>query len=369
MSFADIDYSENVNVGQGQVGITKNAYRVSAKSKDELVRGGRLSSPLAAAAGSSDVALSQVSVDHVSRPNGLDALHGNGVTGKGVTVAVIDSGISSHKDFGNRIKAFRDFTSGRTVPKKEVDKTGHGTHVAGIIAGSGESVKGIAPEAELVGCRISTPEQAVKAIDWVIANKEKYSIDILNLSLGVSAPRNPADDLFRQAAERAVDAGILVVAAAGNECQSEVCESTITSPGNSPKVITVGALDDQANFNPADDRIYASSSNGTVTGGKPDLVAEGVKVLAPLAKGSDFAKTLSGTALYVALSGSSQAAPMVAGALALMRQVNPNLNQDKAKELLKRTASKLDDVRPEAQGAGRLNLSRAVAAARRAAKA
>ncbi len=356
-----------MNVAKGQGSAAKSALRVNAWSQGGLSQGSGLSSS-ASPKDSADTVLSQDQVEHVSRPHGLESLHNKGLTGKGVTVAVIDSGISPHQDFGDRIKAFRDFTSGRTVPRKEIDRTGHGTHVAGIIAGSGESVKGIAPEAELVGCRISTPEQAVKAIDWVIAYKEMYEIDILNLSLGVKAPLNPADDHFRLAAERTVDAGILVVAAAGNECQGEVCDSTITSPGNSPKVITVGALDDRANREPGDDGIYASSSNGSVTGGKPDLVAEGVKVLAPLAKGSDFAKRLSGSGLYAALSGSSQAAPMVAGALALMRQVDPNLSQDKAKELLTKTARKLEDARPEAQGAGRLDLSRAVAAARRVAK-
>lgn len=352
-----------MNVGQGQVGPSKGTYRTGAKAKDELVQGGSLKPDGGRdiyPGNPSDIAFSQGEVDHLSRPEGLSKLHARGITGKGVTVAVVDSGIAPHQDFGDRIVAFRDFTGGRTVAKRAVDKTGHGTHVAGIIAGSGERVAGIAPEAGLVGCRISTPEEAVKAIDWVIANKEKYSIDILNLSLGVNAPSNPADDHFRQAAERAVDAGILVVAAAGNECLGDVCESTITSPGNSPKVITVGALDDRSTKSLKDDGVYASSSQGSAVGGKPDLIAEGVNVLAPLAKGSDFAKTLSKSALYTALSGSSQAAPMVSGVLALMLQVAPDLSQDQAKDVLRRTADKLEGVRPEAQGAGRLDAPGAV---------
>lgn len=296
----------------------------------------------------------------------MEALHKKGITGKGVTVAVIDSGLAPHPDFGDRVKAFRDFTSGRTVKKKNLDKSGHGTHVGGIIAGNGKEIKGIAPDAELVGCRIGTPEDAVKAIDWVIANKEKYSIDVLNLSLGVEVPKDPREDIFRRAAERAVDAGLLVVAAAGNECHGGVCTSTITSPGNSPKVITVGAVNDQATVSRADDGVYATSSHGNAMGGKPDLVAEGVNVLAPLAPGSDFAKNVAKGSKYLALSGSSQACPMVAGALALMLCVNPELNQDKAKEILRRTADKFEGVGSEVQGAGRLDLEGAVAAAKRA---
>jgi serine protease AprX len=310
-------------------------------------------------------ALTEDEMSHISRPQNLDDLHAKGITGKGVTVAVIDSGIAPHSDFGDRIVAFRDFTSGRTVKKSHLDTTGHGTHVAGIIAGDGEITKGIAPEANLVGCRIHSEHEAIKAIDWVIANREKYSIDIVNLSLGVDAPKNPAEDEFRKAAERAVDAGLIVVAAAGNECTDSHCSATISSPGISPKVITVGALDDKGTAKPGDDRVYSASSRGKEHGGKPDLVAEGVNVLAPLAHGSTFASHLAASARYVALAGSSQAAPMVAGTVALMLQVNPDLTHEEAKTILKRTADKLENVSASAQGAGRIDVKGAVASAKR----
>ena len=310
--------------------------------------------------------LSEGEMTHISRPEGLKNLHNQGMTGKGVTVAVVDSGIAPHPDLKDRIVTFRDFTSGRrTVKKNPLDTTGHGTHVAGIIAGHGSEITGIAPEADLIGLRINSEKEAIKAIDWAIANKEKYSIDILNLSLGVDAPKNPAEDEFRKAAERAVRAGLIVVAAAGNECHGGSCRSTISSPGISPDVITVGALDDRGTGKQSDDVVYATSSRGKENGGKPDLIAEGVNVLAPLAPKSSFAHGLAKSANYVALAGSSQAAPMVSGTIALMLEANPDLSQRDVKQILKRTADTIPGFDKAAQGAGRLDVKGAVMAAKR----
>ena len=310
-------------------------------------------------------AFTESEMAHVSRPEGLQSLHAKGITGKGVTVAVVDSGLAHHPDFEDRVVAFRDFTGKRAVKRKPLDVRGHGTHVAGIIAGASSQVPGMAPDSRLVGCRIGSEKDAIKAIDWVIENKEKYSIDILNLSLGVEAPENAAEDEFRKAAERAVKAGLIVVAAAGNECSTSNCVSTISSPGNSPEVITVGALDDMGTAASKDDRVYRASSRGRENGGKPDLVAEGVNVLAPLAPASNYAKKLAETANYVALVGSSQAAPMVSGAIALMLQVNPDLSHGEVKSILKATADNVEAATPSAQGSGRLDLLGAVAAAKR----
>jgi serine protease AprX len=310
-------------------------------------------------------ALTEQDMTHVSRPRGLKSLHGKGITGKGVTVAVIDSGIAPHKDLKDQIVAFRDFTGRRTVKRNPMDPSGHGTHVAGIIAGSSDSVPGMAPDAKLVGCRVTSSEDAIKAIDWVIENRERYSIDILNLSLGVDAPDNPEEDEFRKAAERAVDAGLIVVTAAGNECNSDTCNASISSPGISPKVITVGALDDMGTATRADDRVYANSSRGMIDGEKPDLIAEGVNVLGPLAPKSSFTKNLATTADYMALAGSSQAVPMVAGTIALMLQVNPDLGHETVKDILKSTADELKSTSETAQGQGRLDITGAVRAAKR----
>lgn len=299
-------------------------------------------------------------VSYVSRPQKLDDLHEKGIDGRGVTVAVVDSGVARHQDFGDRIKAFKDFGSRKRAPH---DPKGHGTHVAGIILGDGEKVDGIAPRADLVACRISSEQEAVQAVDWVIANKDKYSIDVLNLSLGVSANPDPAKDDLRLAAERAVAAGLVVVAAAGNECKGGICPSTISSPGISPDVITVGVVDDKGTASHKDDKIWEKSSQGTSMEGKPDLVAEGAAVVSILAPKSVYADRVPGGSQYLALSGSSQAAPMVTGAVALLLQVNPKLTPAEVKGILKDTADPLPGASKAAQGAGRLDLDGAVAAA------
>lgn len=310
-------------------------------------------------------ALTEQDMSHISRPRDLGTLHGKGITGKGVTVAVVDSGIAPHDDLKDRIVAFRDFTGPRTVKRSPSDPTGHGTHVAGIIAGANKEVPGVAPGVDLVGCRVNSSDDAVKAIDWVIENRNKYSIDVLNLSLGVEAPANPNEDRLRKAAERAVEAGLIVVAAAGNECNTELCSASIASPGISPKVITVGALDDMGTTGRSDDQVYASSSRGTQDNGKPDLVAEGVNVLAPLASKSSYSKSMRAGSKYMALAGSSQAVPMVAGTIALMLQVNPNLDHETVKDILKATADPLKNTPKAAQGQGRLDIKGAVSAAER----
>lgn len=302
------------------------------------------------------VAVPQDEVAHISRPRDMEELHRRGINGAGVTVAIVDSGVAPHSDFGDRIKAFKDFGSRRRAPH---DPKGHGTHVAGIILGDGDKVDGIAPKADLVACRISSEREAVQAIDWVIANKEKYSIDVLNLSLGAPAKADPEKDELRKAAERAVAAGLVVVAAAGNEFQGGKT-SSISSPGNSPEVITVGAVDDAGTVSPKDDKIWANSSQGARSEGKPDLVAEGTSVVSILAPKSAYAGRLASASEYVALSGSSQAAPMVAGAIALLLQVNPSLSQQQVKDILKGTADPIPGAPKASQGSGRLDLKEAV---------
>jgi serine protease AprX len=305
-------------------------------------------------------------IAYISRPNKMAELHQQGIDGRGVTVAIIDSGVAPHKDFGDRIKAFKDFGSRKRTPH---DPKGHGTHVAGIILGDGETVDGVAPRADLVACRVTSEKDAIEAVDWVIANKEKYSIDVLNLSMGVDAHPDPTKDAFRQAAERAVDAGLVVVVAAGNECKGGVCPATISSPGISPRVITVGALDDRGTPSRKDDKIWDKSSQGALQEGKPDLVAEGAGVISTLAPNSAYAGWVEKGAEYLALSGSSQAAPMVAGAAALLLQVNPALTHNDIKQILTSTADPLPGAPKISQGAGRLDLEDAVKAAAQPAQA
>jgi serine protease AprX len=298
---------------------------------------------------------------YFSRPDGLDELHKQGITGQGSTIAIIDSGIANHGDFKNRIKYFKDFSNKQT--KNAIDPLGHGTHVAGIAAGDGKDVDGIAPQADLVGLRIKTPLQAIKAIEWAVENKERYSIDVLNLSLGVEANLPNRQDPFAQAAQQAVDAGIITVVASGNECFATHCEGSISTPGILPAAITVGAYDDGGTVSLDDDQMWGRSSNGPTAHdqvAKPDLVAQGVNVFAPSSAGSSLGKTRTRWDKYHSDQGSSMATPMVSGGAALLLQVDPTLTQQDIKELLQSTADPLLKASSHAQGSGRLNLAEAV---------
>lgn len=298
-----------------------------------------------------------------SRPQGLDQLHRRGLTGAGVTIAVVDSGIYPHADFGDRILEFKDFTSSR---RRLYDPDGHGTHVAGIAAGGGHQYEGVAPDADLVAARIMTPAQAIDAIDWVIAEKERLSIDVLNLSLGIDSEVPLERDAFAQATQRAIDAGLVVVVAAGNEgedCGLDFCPGSISTPGVLPQAITVGALDDAGTPQTWDDRIHPGSSSGPTRFGrvpKPDLVAPGVGILAPRAPGGSRVRGKPGLGDYVALAGTSQAAPMVAGAAALLLQANPELSHHQIKEILTESADPLPGVSNYRQGSGVLDLPEAL---------
>lgn len=298
---------------------------------------------------------------HISRPEGIEALHRRGFTGKGVTVAVIDSGLHPHADFGGRIKEFVDMTSSRTTP---YDPHGHGTNVAGILAGDGEHVKGVAPEAELVGVRITNAREAIRGLEWVIENKERLGIDVVNMSLGDHPRLSSQVDPFAQMTQKAIDAGLTVIVAAGNECLRSSCPGTISVPGTLPDAITVGALDDRGTPELEDDGMYSQSSHGpTRIDGhpKPDLVASGVGVYGPRSPDSELDRShWPHWAEYLALDGTSQATPMVAGLAVLMLQANPRLNHHTIKSLLTQTADPLPGIKPEAQGAGRLDPEEAV---------
>lgn len=298
-------------------------------------------------------------------PLGWHEVRAQGLDGRGVTMAVVDSGLYPHADFGDRIKAFKNFSwQGKATAH---DDYGHGTHVAGIAAGDGPEIDGVAPAMSLVGARITSPAEAIKAIDWVIANKESLGINILNLSLGSTAKLPGREDPFAQAAQRAIDAGILTVVAAGNEGKNGTVPGTISTPGILQDAITVGAYNSAFTDDLSDDRMWKDSSLGpTFPEGlaKPDLVAPGASVLAAAAPGSELAHQLPAWGDYLANWGTSMATPMVGGALGLMLQVNPKLTQQAAREILMKTAIPMEGVPLSAQGAGRLNLAAAVEAAK-----
>jgi serine protease AprX len=309
-----------------------------------------------------------------------------GVTGKGVGVAVIDSGISAgHTALKNKIVASRSFVPGDA---STADAFGHGTHVAGIIAGVPNSLTslysgGIAPGAHLVNVRVLGANGAgytsdvIRGIDWVVENRWRYNIRVINLSLGHPVMEPSATDPLCEAVRRAVSAGIVVVAAAGNAGRSDTgipILGGIISPGNSPYAITVGALDTMGTSGRGDDKVASYSSRGPTKydfAVKPDVAAPGTRVVSLEALNAYLPITYPqlhragyGNNAYMQLSGTSMSTPIVSGAVALVLQGTSGLAPAQVKMALQSGATYMPDGGLMAAGAGSVNIwsSRQIAA-------
>ncbi len=244
---------------------------------------------------------------------GLDAV--GRYTGQGITVGIIDSGIAPRTELRDRVAVNVDFVDGARGAGR--DFYGHGTHIAGIIAGNSVlpgGVRGMAPGARLINLRVLAADgsgqssDVIEAIDWAIENKARYNLRVLNVSLGHPAMEAAADDPLVQAVERAVRAGIVVICSSGNLGKHPVTGQpivgAISSPGNSPSVITVGALNTKGTPQRSDDEVASYSSRGPTYGDgfvKPDLVAPGNKIISLAAPGLE------------AVAGAPGAAPRPAG--------------------------------------------------------
>jgi hypothetical protein len=315
-----------------------------------------------------------------------------GLTGAGIGVAVIDSGIAQHPDVERRVITRVDFVNDNSGTP---DGYGHGTHVASIIAGSGKGSRsaegtayvGMAPGAELVSLRVLGSDgtgyvsDVILAIEWAIKNKARYKLRVLNLSLGHAATESYRTDPLALAVEHAVASGLVVVASAGNLGKTE--EGTpiigaIVSPGDTPGALTVGALSTHNTVVRSDDTVASYSSRGPVGDPedpstwelKPDLVAPGNAIVAAGADGSYLWETFAdrrtygasgGT--YLTLSGSSMAAAVTSGAVAQLLQARPDLTPAQVKFVLQATAERLASAGLIDQGAGSLNVPLAVALA------
>ena len=305
-----------------------------------------------------------------------------GYDGSGITVAVIDSGImDSHPDLldangKSRVVYAESFNL--TEGNDYFDRYGHGTHVAGILGGdasmsSGSSYTrtfmGIAPKVKFVNLKVlgrdgtGTDSMVIAAIQRAIALKSAYNIKIINLSLGRPVMESYLQDPLCQAVEQAWKAGIVVVVAAGNggrdNSHGTSGYGTITSPGNDPYVITVGAMKDMKTLSRSDDQMASYSSKGPTLFDqivKPDIVAPGNRIMAALPAGLQLTNTYPGNRVplgyyvvngtsqtstyYFEMSGTSMASPMVAGTAALLLQKQPSLTPDQIKAKLMKTASK-----------------------------
>ena len=313
-----------------------------------------------------------------------------GYTGAGIGVGIIDSGVTEwHDDLtvangqGQRVAHFADFVNGYTQP---YDDFGHGTHVAGIVAGNGRDMNGartgIAPGAHIISLKAldgeghGTISMIIAALDYAVANKDALNIRVLNLSLGAQVTESYHTDPLTLAAKRAVDAGIVVVASAGNRgkgANGQPQYGTIGSPGNAPWVITVGASSHNGTVLRQDDTIAGFSSRGPTMydlDAKPDLVAPGhgiVSLSDPVSlfytsKAQYLLGGLVGTSYtpYLTLSGTSMAAPVVAGSVALMLQANPSLTPNLVKAILEFTSQEYPGYDALTQGTGFLNTRGAV---------
>ncbi len=262
-----------------------------------------------------------------------------------LTIAVLDSGICNHPDLVGKCIAFQDFVNNE---KKLYDDSGHGTHVSGILCGSGEAsegkYKGIFPAARLVVGKVldakgeGLAEHMIQALDWVLSSRKNYDIRLLNISVGIGGLKD------KQKAEKLVtlteqlwDAGVIVVCAAGNKGPAE---GSISAIGGLGKVITVGCFDDyQINRKGDGCERYSGRGRKNSNPRKPDLVAPGSNIISCCHefnwRENEYKK------LYTAKSGTSMATPIITGCAALLLQRAPYLTNEEIKQRLHYTAEDL----------------------------
>ncbi|WP_331272308.1 S8 family serine peptidase [Motilibacter aurantiacus] len=316
----------------------------------------------------------------------LGAQHewGKRITGAGVDVALIDTGVTPVAGLSIPGKVVNgpdlsfDSQSGGT---RSLDGYGHGTHMAGIIAGVDTSLPsngdkpfvGVAPGARIVNVKVGAADggvdvsQVIAGIDWVVQHRRDHGLNIrvINLSYGTSSQQSYLLDPLARAVENAWRAGIVVVAAAGND---GAASTSLTMPAVDPFVLAVGATDHQGTAALKDDRVADFTNPGT-DARRPDLVAPGKSVVSLRVPGSvadvdhpEGLVTGDETGRFFRGSGTSQATAVVSGAVALLLQQNPQLTPDQVKRVLQITADKLPAEPSPAQGAGLLDIDGAVSA-------
>jgi serine protease AprX len=303
--------------------------------------------------------------DAFLQQTGATSLAAQGDTGQGITVAVMDTGIDNLPDFAGRLIGGVDLTGGNNPFQ---DAYGHGTFVAGLIAGNGASsggrYSGEAPGANLVSIKVAGASgitdlaTLILGVQWAVANRATYGIRVLNLSFGFEPITSTVINVLDQAVEVAWNSGIAVVASAGN---AGPFNGTVLSPGDDPLVITVGALDDMAQSSVANDEMTNFSSAGPTSPDgwvKPDLVTSGRSVVSLAAPGStiydDYPSARVGSANFVG-SGTSFSAAITSGAAALVLADNPGLTPDQIKARLLGTAYPGPVGNPFVDGHGALN--------------
>ena len=298
--------------------------------------------------------------------NAMD-LWRNGVTGQGVGVALLDTGVSDHPDLAGRVVSSADLTAEGSFS----DSYGHGTSMAGIIAGDGyasdQRYVGIAPRSNIVSVKVAgadgstTLGQVLYGLQLIDASKTRYNIRVVLMALAGPATSGP--DPLVLAVERLWADGLVVVTAAGN---SGPGPGSIASPGVDPYVITVGATDESGTPSVSDDFVTEWSARGPSVYGfqKPDFVAPGTLIVSLRAPGSTIDTTYPNARIednYFRGSGTSMSAAVAAGAAALLLQVDPGLTPDAVKGRLLGGATPLAGADGYSVGAGALDVAAAVA--------
>ena len=315
-----------------------------------------------------------VSMTTVAQAVGADQLWGRGVDGTGVDVALIDSGVvpvdgltAPGKVVNGPDLSFESQSTGY----RYLDTYGHGTHMAGIIAGRDSgSFRGIAPGARLVSLKLGSRDgatdvsQVVAAIDWVVQhrNDDGLNIRVINLSYGTDGRQDYRTDPLTHAVEVAARAGIVVVVSGGN---TGTDLPSLTNPATDPYVIAVGAADLKGTSSISDDAVAPFSSRGN-TSRKVDVVAPGVSITSLRDPGSSIDVDHPSAVVnerFFRGSGTSQAAAVTSGAAALLLDARPDLRPDEVKALLRSTARPIANAGSRDQGAGRIDVARAAGAA------
>ena len=285
---------------------------------------------------------------------------GMGDTGTGANVAVVDTGVNTAGDLAGQVVHAEDFTS----EQDNQDNYGHGTFVAGLIAGSGVNsgggIEGVAPGSKLISLKIAGRDGAtdvtlvLEALEWIEDFRATYGIRVVNLSLGFQSQQSYVVDPLDFAVERLWSSGLVVVAAAGNGGNSP---GDVLTPGNDPFVVTVGASNDKTTVTNTDDKLASFSASGPTLDGvaKPDLVAPGRSVVSSRSPGStvDVENPTSEIGDYYGKgSGTSFSTAIVSGVAALVLSRTPSLTPDQVKERLIATARAMPGGNTPATGAG-----------------
>jgi serine protease AprX len=283
------------------------------------------------------------------------SLHRQGITGRGIGIAVIDSGVRAPGELGRRIIEGPDFTADVLTDESGRDHTGHGTHLAGIAAG--RSV-GVAPGAHVVSLKAASAggstdvEAVIAALEWAIAHRHDLGIGVVLVAFGADQLPLHRFDPLAAAVARAWGAGLVVVTSAGNGGQ----EAPLSTPAHIPEVITVAGAEQ------VDGRwMLCDFSDRGVPGCRPDLAAPARSLVGPIAPGSEAESAPESSVVaegYVKGTGTSQAAAAVAGAAALLLEADPSLTPDEVKRVLTVSAARMDD---DAAGAGAMDLDVALA--------